>query len=73
MDTSLIRARSRLYRNIREFFDSRGYLEVETPCLAASLIPEPTIKNFSTLYQSEYLGSREMYLVPSPEVFISAL
>ncbi|MBO4389206.1 MAG: elongation factor P--(R)-beta-lysine ligase [Spirochaetales bacterium] len=73
MDTSLIRARSRLYRNIREFFDSRGYLEVETPCLAASLIPEPTIKNFSTLYQSEYLGSREMYLVPSPEVFIKRL
>lgn len=73
MDTELIKARSLLYRNIREFFDSKGYIEVETPILSPTLIPEPTIENFSTVFSSEFAFSREFYLVPSPEIFMKRL
>lgn len=69
----MIKARSLLYRNIRNFFDSRNYLEVETPVLSPGLIPEPTIENFSTLFQNEFVGTRELYMVPSPEVFMKKI
>lgn len=67
------KARSQLYRNIRRFFDDKGYLEVFTPCLSDSLIPEPTIRNFSTLFKNEFLSERELYLVPSPEIFMKEM
>ncbi len=66
-------ARSRLYSNIRSFFLSRSYLEVETPTLSPDLIPEATIDNFGTTFINEFSGSREMYMVPSPEIFIKKL
>ncbi len=69
----IARLRGVLYSNIRRFFDSRGYLEVETPILSPDLIPEPTIDNFSTLFQNDFLGSRELYLLPSPEIYIKRL
>lgn len=62
--------RSLMYRAVREFFDSRGYSEIFTPTLSADLIPEPTIQNFSTLFTSPFLPSRELYLIPSPEIFM---
>ncbi|MBR2281731.1 MAG: elongation factor P--(R)-beta-lysine ligase, partial [Spirochaetales bacterium] len=66
-------SRSRLYSNIRDFFLSRGYLEVETPTLSPDLIPEATIDNFGTLFMNEFQGSREMYMIPSPEIFMKKL
>lgn len=67
------RNRSRLYAAIRRFFDERGYVEVETPTLSPDLIPEATIDDFATMFENEFAGSREMYLVPSPEVFMKRL
>lgn len=72
-DFGLAKERSRLYSLTRKFFDSRGYLEVETPVLSPDLIPESTIDCFSTEFINEFAGSRELYLVPSPEVFIKRL
>ena len=66
-------ARSRLYSNIRSYFTARGYLEVETPTLSADLIPEATIDNFGTTFINEFRTSRELYLIPSPEIFIKTL
>jgi lysyl-tRNA synthetase class 2 len=66
-------ARSRLYRSIRSFLDDRDYTEVDTPTLSADLIPEPTIENFATRFENEFVGSRELYLIPSPEVFMKRL
>lgn len=67
------KARSRLYSNIRKFFDERNYLEVFTPTLSDSLIPEPTIRNFSTSFINEFMARRELYLIPSPEIFMKEM
>lgn len=67
------KARSDLYKNIRSFFLERDYLEVFTPTLSPSLIPEPTIKTFSTLFSNEFVGSKEFYLIPSPEIFMKQM
>ena len=67
------KARGDLYRNIRAFFSGKGYLEVFTPTLSPYLIPEPTIKTFSTLFSNEFTGEREMYMIPSPEIFMKEM
>ena len=65
--------RSLMYKSIRDFFDSRNYLEVFTPTLSPDLIPEPTIQNFETRFINEFEGNLDMYLIPSPEVFMKKL
>ncbi|MBR1918442.1 MAG: elongation factor P--(R)-beta-lysine ligase [Spirochaetales bacterium] len=72
-DFSAQKSRSILFRNIRDFFDSRGYLEVFTPTLSDTLIPEPTIQNFKTDFINEFVGGKELYLIPSPEIFMKTL
>lgn len=73
MDKNIAVARAKLYQNIRTFFYRKGYLEVETPTLSPDLIPEPTIDNFASTFINEFEGSREMYLIPSPEIFMKKL
>ena len=73
MNINAAKARSQLYANIRNYFNSRGYLEVETPTLSPDLIPEATIDNFAATFINEFQGSREMYMIPSPEIFIKKL
>ncbi len=67
------RKRSELYSKIRKYFTDKGYLEVETPTLSSDLIPEPTIDNFGTTFINEFEGTREMYMIPSPEIFMKKL
>jgi len=66
-------ARSRMNKAIRTFFDTRNYTEVDTPILSPTLIPEATIENFSTRFQNPFLPSTELYLVPSPEIYMKQL
>lgn len=73
MRTEMIKRRSQLLRAMRNFFDAKGYLEVDTPSLSPDLIPEPTIQNFETTFSNEFVGSRNLYLIPSPEVFMKRL
>ena len=65
--------RSIMNKTIREFFDSKDYLEVFTPTLSADLIPEPTIQNFETKFINEFAGNLDLYLIPSPEVYMKRL
>lgn len=58
---------------MRRYFDEHGYTEVDTPILSPDLIPEPTIENFATTFSNEFVGSRELYLVPSPEIYMKRL
>ena len=68
-----IRQRSALYRGIRQYFDQAGFLEVETPVLSLSPIPEKTIELFETLLSEVGKPSRRIYLAQSPELYMKAL
>ena len=72
-DFAAARKRSELLMNIRSYFIGKGYLEVSTPTLSPYLIPEPTIKAFGTRFINEFEGSRDLYLIPSPEIFMKKL
>lgn len=76
MDLELLRQRARLFKGVRAFFDRRDYLEVDTPSLSPDLIPESCLEVFATEYRAP-LGSRrpvrELYLIPSPEVWMKKL
>jgi len=73
MNIQNIIKRSVIITKIRSFFQTKGYLEVETPILAPELIPESTIEVFETTFSSEFHGERQFYLIPSPEVFMKKL
>jgi lysyl-tRNA synthetase class 2 len=45
-------------------------VEVDTPCLSAFLIPEPAIEVFRTAFNTAAGGSVELYLAPSPELWM---
>ena len=70
---SLLRVRARLNRCVRGFFESAGFVEVETPLLAERLIPEPSIGIFATEQHHPDGSVRELYLTPSPELWMKRL
>ena len=65
--------RSILFSRIRSFFDERDYLEVFTPTLSPTLIPEPTIKCFMTEFNNEFIGKKDLFLIPSPEIYMKEM
>jgi lysyl-tRNA synthetase class 2 len=78
MDIELLRRRAQVFRKIREFFDERNYLEVDTPLLAPNLIPEPCLEVFETERLMPALTgglprSRPYWLIPSPEIWMKRL
>jgi elongation factor P--(R)-beta-lysine ligase len=75
---SIPRLRSSLLRAIREFFHTEGFIEVDTPALAPSIIPEPTIDVFTTNRGSDDESvdrkrANELYLLPSPEKWLKRI
>ncbi len=78
MDIELLEERGRIFRAVRSFFDSKGYLEVDTPILAPHLIPETCLEVFKTEYilppdSQGRSRKRDYYLVPSPELWMKQL
>ena len=87
LSPDVARFRAATMRAIRSFFDEAGYLEVETPTLAAELIPEAHIEVFETRLVDPYAdtaaagreagGERPApparYLVPSPALWLKRL
>ncbi len=73
MNIKIIKRRSNIINRIRSFFQKMEYLEVETPILAPTLIPEATIEVFETTFLSDFHPGRQFYLIPSPEVFMKKL
>lgn len=55
---------------VRRFFSDRGLLEVETPLLCASTIPEPAIESLHTHYGRP---ARRLFLQTSPEFAMKRL
>lgn len=61
-------ARNNIIRKIRDFFEARGVIEVETPILSNAAVTDVHLDSFTT----EYLG-RNLYLNTSPEYHMKRL
>ena len=72
-DFNAARKRSELLMSIRQFFTDKDFLEVSTPTLSPYLIPELTIKVFSTEFRNEFAGNLPLFMIPSPEIFMKKL
>jgi lysyl-tRNA synthetase class 2 len=64
----MLQARAKLYRVIREFFETRCVLEVDTPILSQAGTVDPFIESLVT----EVCG-KSFYLQTSPEFFLKRL
>ena len=64
----VIRERARIYRQIRSFFNQRGYLEVDTPLLMPSSNPDPQIDSLNLA-----IDGRLHFLQTSPEFAMKRL
>jgi lysyl-tRNA synthetase class 2 len=73
MNITLFKERARLNRAIRDFFGSRGYTEVETPLLAPEVLPESSIELFKTCQIQPDREPRDLFLIPSPEIWMKQL
>jgi elongation factor P--(R)-beta-lysine ligase len=66
--------RARLNRCIRDFFDTRGVLEVETPILSMAGVTDPHIQSFTLEYTGPATaGERRRWLRTSPEFALKRL
>jgi len=72
----VLRLRAALLRRVREFFDSRGFLEVETPILSADVVVDRHLDPMSTVLAADpRLPDRgqQLYLQTSPEFAMKRL
>ncbi|MDH3388051.1 MAG: EF-P lysine aminoacylase EpmA [Gammaproteobacteria bacterium] len=65
---TVIRERARVYRQIRAFFNTRGFLEVDTPLLMPTTSTEVNIASIEVTH-----GLRPLYLQTSPEYAMKRL
>jgi len=66
-------ARHEIERTIEDFFLQQKYIPVKTPLLSPELLPESSIEFFSTQQISPWKENRELYLIPSPEIWMKRL
>ena len=73
MNLEILKERAAIIKSVRAYFDTLGYLELDTPLLSPDLIPESCLEVFQTekLFPA---GSRKekqnLYLIPSPEIWM---
>lgn len=63
----LLMRRLWIIKSIRSFFDSRGYLEVDTPYLVKTPGEEVHLYPFHTVYETPYGEKQSLFLHTSPE------
>jgi lysyl-tRNA synthetase class 2 len=66
---SVLELRARVRRTVRAFFDARGFLEVDTPVLAAEVLPEAHIEPVAV----PLVGRAVHWLQASPELLMKQL
>lgn len=69
----LSKLRHKIIRDIEDFFLNKDYTAVETPLLSKHLIPESSIEFFKTEQMNPWGKNEELYLVPSPEIWMKKL
>lgn len=67
---SVLRQRAALLRRVREFFDQRGFTEVETPVLSADVVVDRHLDPFATATAAD---GRRLWLQTSPEFAMKRL
>jgi len=76
MDLEMLQKRAAIIKQVRSFFDSRGYLELDTPLLCSDLIPESCLEVFETkrIYpHGSKKESQSLWLIPSPEIWMKKI
>lgn len=73
MNIENLKKRNSILRDIRSFFDGKEYLEVDTPLLSPSLIPESCIEVFKTEFLNPFKNKKDLFMVPSPEIWMKQL
>ena len=63
-----LRFRARVFRFLRDYFESRGFLAVETPLLVTCPGGEPYLRYFSTVWHDERGRRQRKFLRSSPEL-----
>lgn len=65
----IFKKRAEIISSIRNFFKKGGFLEVQTPLLSPSLIPESYLEIFVTELVSKTGKKKVAFLTPSPELW----
>ncbi|MGN0730981.1 MAG: amino acid--tRNA ligase-related protein [Treponema sp.] len=74
MDLEMLQFRANVLWKIRNFFIEKGFLELDTPALSRTLIPETCLEVFKTEYIKPWSEEKiPLYLVPSPELYIKKI
>jgi len=76
MDLKTLKERASIIRQVRTFFDDRGYLELDTPLLSPDLIPESCLEVFEThrlFPRGSKRQNQSLYLIPSPEIWMKKI
>ncbi|MCP5416931.1 MAG: EF-P lysine aminoacylase GenX [Chromatiaceae bacterium] len=69
-----LRLRSNLLQAIRQFFQARGVVEVETPVCSAAAVSDPALDSLSTIFTGPGAASgKRLYLHTSPEFAMKRL
>lgn len=69
-----LQLRAAIIRKIRDFFNSRGLLEVETPLLSHASVTDLHLHSFQTIYQKDdHSPQATLYLQTSPEYAMKRL
>lgn len=73
MNWAIVKERSIITNKVRIFFLENNYLEVDTPLLSPDLIPESSIEIFKSEMINPYKKNINLYLIPSPEIWMKKL
>jgi len=71
-----LRLRAVLAQRVREFFESRGFLAVETPLLSNEIVVDQNLEAFSTIYAGDPrqpTSGAKLWLQTSPEAAMKRL
>ena len=64
MDLELLQFRAETLQKIRQFFIEKKYLELDTPAMSPTLIPETCLEVFSSDYIEPWTNTKKtVYLV----------
>jgi len=76
MDLEMLQKRADIIRQARSFFDTKNYLELDTPLLSGDLIPESCLEVFETRRLFPHGSKKEsspLWLIPSPEIWMKKI